>query len=141
MFADNTKLFCTITKTEDFYFLQSDNDKLNEWSKRWHLNFNSDTSKCKVLTIGNRFLHALGRFKYRLGGSEMHVTDSERDFGVIMDEDFKFESHVRYKVNKAIYTIYFALKVHNITVQENNICTVASKCLCATQIIQYISYI
>ncbi len=40
-----------------------------------------------------------------------------------------------------IYTIYFVLKVHNITIQENNTCTVASKCRCATKIIQYIFYI
>ncbi len=99
MFADDTKLFRTITKNEDFHFLQSDIDKFDEWSRWWHLNFNSD--KCKVLTIGNRSLHALGRFKYRLGGSEIYVTNSERDLGVIMDEDLKFDSHVTDKANRA----------------------------------------
>ena len=47
----------------------------------------------------------------------------------------------RYWPISIICTIYFVLNVHNITIQENNICTVASKCLCATQIIQYICYI
>ncbi len=73
---------------------------MSEWSKRWHLNFNSD--KCQAITIGNRSLHALGRFKYRLGGSEIYVTIiSERGSGVIVDEDLKFDSHVTDKVNKA----------------------------------------
>ena len=34
-------------------------------------------------------------------GSEIHVTNSERDLSVIMDEDLKFDSHVIDKVYKA----------------------------------------
>ncbi len=93
IFTDDTKLFCAITKNEAFNFLQPDIDKLDEWSKRRHLNINS--GRCEVLTIDNLSLHALGSFRYRLGGSEIHVTNSERDLGVIMDEDFKFDRHAR----------------------------------------------
>jgi len=52
LFADDTKLFRKITNERDIELVQSDLNKLVEWSKIWLLKFHPD--KCKVLTISNK---------------------------------------------------------------------------------------
>ena len=50
IFADDTKLFRSVTTDEEHVVLQSDLDMLADWSETWQLKFNA--SKCKVLHIG-----------------------------------------------------------------------------------------
>ena len=50
IFADDTKLFRSVTSDEEHVVLQSDLDMLADWSETWQLKFNA--SKCKVLHIG-----------------------------------------------------------------------------------------
>ena len=47
VFADDTKLFRSVTSDEEHVVLQSDLDMLADWSETWQLKFNA--SKCKVL--------------------------------------------------------------------------------------------
>ena len=54
MFADDTKIWAKIQKMEDNEALQSDLDKLVEWSQKWLLAFNIE--KCKVMHIGHDLL-------------------------------------------------------------------------------------
>ena len=48
LFADDTKLFRSITCDLDIVQLQADADNFFEWSKTWLLNINN--SKCKCVT-------------------------------------------------------------------------------------------
>ena len=50
MFADDTKIFRQIASQEDAVELQSDLQKLQEWSNIWLLQFNAE--KCHVLPLG-----------------------------------------------------------------------------------------
>ena len=54
MFADDTKVCCTVNSVEDGQGLQNDLDSLQNWSKQWLLHFNS--SKYKVMHVGHDFL-------------------------------------------------------------------------------------
>ena len=49
-FADDTKLYCTISSLLDIQTLQNDLDLLYNWSIDWLLRFN--ISKCKTMHIG-----------------------------------------------------------------------------------------
>jgi len=46
-FADNTKLFRTVSDHTDCLMLQNDLDTVCEWANRWDMKFN--VSKCKVM--------------------------------------------------------------------------------------------
>jgi len=51
MFADDTKLWTTISVTNDNQKLQDDLRRLKDWSDKWLLKFNPD--KCKVMHVGH----------------------------------------------------------------------------------------
>ena len=89
MFADDTKLWCRITKDADSSVLQDDLDSLQSWSNAWQLKFNAD--KCKVIHIGH-----LLKTKYYMGEAssrkELNVIQQERDLGVIVTSDLKSSS-------------------------------------------------
>jgi len=89
MFADDTKLWCKITKDEDSCILQDDLDKLKTWSNTWQLKFNTD--KCKIMHIG----HSIDTKYYMNDGSERKELQSvhqERDLGVIVTSNLKSTS-------------------------------------------------
>ena len=56
-FANVTKLFRNIWSENDKRILQTDLDKLSEWSERRRLTFN--TGKCKSLHIGKKNKHPI----------------------------------------------------------------------------------
>jgi len=86
MFADDTKLWCRITKDADSLVLQDDLDSLQSWCDIWQWKFNAD--KCKVMHIG----HSL-KTRYYMGEAssrkELNVVQQERDLGVIVTSDLK----------------------------------------------------
>ena len=51
MFADDAKVYREVNKPEDHVALQSDLDRLNEWSKRWKLPFNETKCKCMLVYL------------------------------------------------------------------------------------------
>jgi len=58
LFADDTKIFRKITSPDDLIRLQSDIDRLEQWSNKWLLRFHPD--KCHVLSLGkfDNLIHA-----------------------------------------------------------------------------------
>jgi len=53
MFADDTKIWSTITSETDSYLLQEDLNRLELWSKKWLLQLHPE--KCKVMHVGHRY--------------------------------------------------------------------------------------
>ena len=98
MFADDTKLFRQIRSREDALLLQSDIAKLEEWSNTWQLHFNAD--KCHVLTLG-RFENIRHAHRYTICYNEMDHVFNEKDLGVTIDAELKFEEHISRKVRIA----------------------------------------
>ena len=66
--------------------------------KKWLLSFN--LTKCHVLTIGKVFNIQYTQ-RYRLSNQELDHVFEEKDLGVIVDADLRFEEHISSKVNKA----------------------------------------
>ena len=95
LFADDTKIFRTITNTVDQNSFQKDLDGLSAWSQKWQLNFNA--TKCKVIHFGQNNLN-LG---YNMDGSQLEVAEHEKDLGVVIDNDLSFDMHINQKVLKA----------------------------------------
>ena len=98
MFADHTKIFRQITSRDDAIDLQEDLRKLEEWSSIWLLKFNAD--KCHVLTLG-KFHDIKHAKKYTLCNHELEHVPTEKDLGVTIDEELKFDEHITRKIQVA----------------------------------------
>ena len=93
LFADDTKVYRSVSHLEDCNRLQTDVDRLDAWSTKWLLHFNQ--VKCKVMTIGNSDTH----YDYHMtkqDGTVIKVERSslERDLGVLVDEHLSFSEHI-----------------------------------------------
>ena len=97
LFADDTKIYRTITTEEDKNTLQEDLERLTEWSNTWLLKFHPQ--KCKHLHIGTK--NPDPDFEYELMGNKLEKVQEEKDIGVAVDEKLKFEKHICDKVKKA----------------------------------------
>ena len=98
MFADDTKIYRQITSRDDALQLQNDINKLEEWSKLWQIYFNHE--KCHVLTLG-KFENTLHTQRYTVYGNEMEHVFDEKDLGITIDSELKFEDHISRKVKIA----------------------------------------
>ena len=98
LFADDTKVVRKVTTEEDAKTLQQDLGKLEAWSHKWLLKFNPD--KCHVLTIG-KFENIRHTERYHLYGNELEHVFEEKDLGVHIDSELKFDDHISNKINKA----------------------------------------
>lgn len=95
MFADDTKLFRHITSREDALHLQTDITKLENWSNTWQLYFNPE--KCHVLTLG-KFENIRHAHRYIISNKEIEHVFDEKDLGVTIDSELKFDEHISRKV-------------------------------------------
>lgn len=98
LFADDTKIFRMICSKDDADSLQNDINHLEDWSSKWRLSFN--TEKCHVLTLG-KFENIRYTSHYTICGSQMEHVYTEKDLGVVFDEDLTFEEHISKKVRIA----------------------------------------
>ena len=98
LFADDTKIFREITSAEDSDKLQRDLKALEDWSKKWLLQFNAD--KCHVLTLG-KIENIVHTHRYELYDEQLDHVFEETDLGVTIDHELKFEDHISKKVSKA----------------------------------------
>ena len=98
-FADDTKLMAPIDSLNDMASLQSDLNKLFDWSTEWQMLFNID--KCKLIHFGrNNDSHC-----YKINNKELSSVDYEKDLGVIIHRGLKPEIHIADKVKKANMTL------------------------------------
>ena len=106
LYADDAKIFSHICNIKDKENLQTDLDKVNEWSNKWLLKLN--IQKCKVMSYGrdckinSDYYLCCNDTRYNL-----EKLDSINDLGVIFDKNLKFDSHIDKKVNKAYSILGF----------------------------------
>jgi len=98
MFADDTNIWTVITTDQDIISLQSDLNKLADWSDEWLLRFNID--KCKVMHLGPR---QKSTYHIRDGSAvkELKETEEEKDLGVCVTPDLKPSTHCGRAASKA----------------------------------------
>ena len=94
LFADDCKLYRAVT-ANGANDLQQDMGNLEAWSAKWQLPFNA--TKCKVLHCGANNL----RHPYMLNNHTLESTKSEKDLGIIIDEDLKYHVHTTSATKKA----------------------------------------
>ena len=98
MFADDTKIYRQITTRDDALQLQQDITKLEDWSKLWQIRFNHD--KCHVMTLG-KFENIRYAHRYTVYDIEIDHVFDEKDLGVTIDSELRFEEHIARKVRIA----------------------------------------
>ena len=98
LFADDTKIFRAITSKNDALHLQSDIDTLTRWSEKWGMEFNRE--KCHVLTLG-KFEDTKYTHRYELGGEEIEHVFTEKDLGITIDSELKYDEHISNKIKIA----------------------------------------
>jgi len=88
-FADDTKIYSSVGSATDIENLQSDLYKLISWPwpKDWQMLFNMD--KCKVMHMGYQA-------EYVTDGSILESVNEEKDLGVIISEDLKWDKQCEY---------------------------------------------
>ena len=98
LFADDTKIFRQITTKEDARQLQSDINSLEQWSQKWLLILRPKI--CHVLTLG-KFYNIIHTEKYTLHRQELEHVFEQKELGVILNAELKFDEHISVKVKKA----------------------------------------
>ena len=98
LFADDTKIFRQITTKKDALQLQSDINSLEQWSQKWLLTFHR--KKYHVLMLG-KFYNITHTEKYTLHRQELEHVFEQKDLGVSLDAELKFDEQISVKVKKA----------------------------------------
>ena len=97
LYADDTKLYKSITPYEDCVQLQEVLTDAENWSKDSSISFNP--SKCKVLCITRRKNTILA--KYYLCSSEIKRVDNESDLDITVTYRLSWNNHINKIVDKA----------------------------------------
>ena len=95
LFADDTKMYTSVSSTDDAALLQSDLVALTRWSNTWLMPFNR--SKCRVLHLGSANQGSI----YTMDNTPLDSTPLEKDLGVKVDTELKFREQASAAVNKA----------------------------------------
>ena len=97
LFADDAKCFRTIRSASDFVLFQGDIDNLVDWSDVWKMAFNMD--KCSLCTITRKRNPII--YDYNMRGKALKRVEAQRDLGVLITCDARFNEHIYAQVNKA----------------------------------------
>ena len=97
LFADDTKIFREIKSDQDRIILQQDINKLVKWSEIWLLKFHPD--KCVYMNVSTNQENNIG--EYSMGINTLQESKCEKDIGVHIDNNLKFDIHINNAVNKA----------------------------------------
>ena len=78
-------------------------EELVKWSAKWLLKFHPD--KCVYMSIGNpnKFIIPQSLFEtpYNMECQPLKYSECEKDLGVHVDHDLKFDKHINSKINTA----------------------------------------
>ena len=104
LYADGTKIWREINSNNDCNILQKDIDTLYTWSKNNKMTFHPD--KCKALSIYDfrpDFVKILPFPKkhYMLNNINIDFSECERDLGVLVNSNLRWEDHHTKILNKA----------------------------------------
>lgn len=100
MFADDAKMFYPVPTTRECEIVQADLYVLSDWSAIWQLPFNC--LKCKVMHIGyNNLEHEYHMTKVDRTQHVLAKTTTEKDLGILVDNQLKFHDHTSKACNRA----------------------------------------
>ncbi|BHF84286.1 hypothetical protein SprV_0902743700 [Sparganum proliferum] len=105
MFADDIKTWTTIRNEVDEARLQTNLDRLEQWSKDWLLPFS--LNKCNFLRVDGT--SSPYRTVYRLTGKPLQEVDAQKDLGVWITTSLKFSLQCS-KVAKSAMSILYLVE-------------------------------
>lgn len=106
-FADDMKIFATISSTQDAAALQSDLLRLESYCAANYLDLNP--SKCSVVTFSRK--RSIISYNYTLKDVSLKRDSSVRDLGVVHDSKLLFDAHIESIVAKAYRALGFVMRV------------------------------
>jgi len=95
LFADDLKLYTSLTSNSDVFSLQAALDKLHNWCTAWQ--FDVNVSKCHVLHIGKTNFS----YDYRFNGAIIPPSVEVVDLGVTVDTLLTYDAHINHIISKA----------------------------------------
>ena len=105
-FADDMKIFSTVSSPSDALLLQEDLYRLERYCALNHLDLNP--SKCNVITYTRKRNVVL--FDYRLKATRLQRDNTTRDLGVYHDSKLLFDTHIDKIVKKASRALGFVMR-------------------------------
>lgn len=130
-YADDLKIFRSISSLLDCVALQHDIDILSEWCNNNGMHVN--VKKCKVISFSR--VQSPISFDYALNGSPLEQVEWIKDLGVIFDKKLTFAKHISTTIAKAFATLGF---IKRNTQEFNNIYTLKTLyCTLVRSILEY----
>jgi len=99
LYADDLKLYTSITSNYNSDSLQQNLDRLEAWANTWQLIIS--IRKCQTLTLNGR-QQATNPTTFNIGSSALDNVNNVLDLGVTVSSDLKFSTHVTHIVRKAL---------------------------------------
>lgn len=96
LYADDLKVFRTVTSDHDGKLLQNDLNRLHSWSRSWHITINA--AKCFHLRVSLKTKPLPVSFS--IGGTQLPLVTKMRDLGVIIDSKLSFSDHIDFIVKR-----------------------------------------
>ncbi|KAF2360598.1 Reverse transcriptase domain [Trinorchestia longiramus] len=87
-FADDTKLCHRAFPKRDKVTIQSDFNRLQQWTETWQMSFNIE--KCSVMHVGANNQH----FQHTMYDTLIETVQQQRDLGVIVTENLHHDKQV-----------------------------------------------
>lgn len=103
LFADDLKM---ISKSSTKDLNQCDINSLVEWQDKWLLTFNTNDNKCKIIHVGKDNPCN----QYYMGEVLLPAVDSEKDLGVLMSKNRKWNDHIHLGISKANQMIAWVIR-------------------------------
>merc|ERR1712018_739425 len=97
LFTDDSKIFKKITNNEDKESMQQDLNIMEEWSRKWLLEFQPDKLKC----IHMSSKPDEDRCSYKVGNFQVKSVVNDKDLGITVDNRLNFEEHMAQRIKKA----------------------------------------
>jgi hypothetical protein len=126
LFADDTLLYCPVTKPDDATNLQNDLDRLYQWSKTNGMKFNA--KKSNTIVFSKSHSPHSDRPVYKLGDTDLQYSNNIKYLGVQLSEDMKWNTHVKCVLSKA--SMCLGLIKHTLHKAPSSVKLVAYKTLC-----------
>ena len=103
LFADDCVVYRLVRNSCDSISLQSDINKLHEWSNKWQMSFS--VSQCCILSIHRKCTPPT--LNYTLGNTLLNVVNSHSYLCVTVTSDLRWHEHVNNISVKATNTLNF----------------------------------
>ena len=114
LFADDTSLFSVIHDIQtSANNLNKDLERISNWATQWKMNFNPDTTKQAQEVIFSRKVKKTVHPPLLFNNASVTRTSSHKHLGIILDNQLKFDDHIKMVFRKISKTIGLLRKLHN----------------------------